>query len=199
MTSSVLTETRKAIDDAARDIALSTGLSTITLRRLCAVTGLTPGVVAAEEPSMHALVARTFSDVARADFVGITTAMAAEATPLSALRVLVSAVLVTDDSLDKTIWADAWSVGRHSEFVATALRERLHEWQDTLVALLIAGTASGDFSVTNPGLAARQFFALIDSTTVYGLVGYLDEHERVELFTRSLEVSIGLAAGTLAP
>lgn len=198
MTPSVLSDTRRAIDDAARDIALSTGLSTITLKRLCSATGLTPGVVAGEEPSMHALAARTFADVAADDFGRITRAMEAAGDPMSALRLLVAALVVTDASLDKTIWADAWSLGRHNEFLAAALRERLHAWQDAMVALLEAGVAAGVFSVSNPGLAARQFFALIDSATVYGLIGYLGEFERVELITRSLEVAIGLAPGSLA-
>jgi hypothetical protein len=194
----VLSDTASVIDRAAHEIALTSGLTAITLRRMTSVSGLAPAVVAAQEPSMPALMARTFSDLAHAEFVRISSRLDGVQSPLEALTTLVRLMLVTDHSLSKTIWADAWSVGRHNEFVAAAVRRCMVDWQELAVGVLTRGTEQGDFHVRNPGLAARQFFALIDSTTVYGLVGYLDEKERVELVTRSVEVSVGLPEGTLA-
>ncbi|MGA1811126.1 TetR/AcrR family transcriptional regulator C-terminal domain-containing protein [Frondihabitans sp. 4ASC-45] len=193
-----LPDARATIDEAARTIALSSGLTAITLRRMASVSSLSPGVIAAEEPSMHALAARTFSDLALSELGRVRAVAAAASTPLEALRILVSALLATDHCLSKTIWADAWSIGRHNDFVAVAARECMTTWQELAVSILDAGNASGDFHVTNAPLAARQFFALIDSTTVYGLVGYLTEEERSQLVTRSVEVSVGLVEGTLA-
>jgi hypothetical protein len=194
----LVSDTAVAIDRAAHEIALTSGLTAITLRRMTSVSGLAPAVVAAQEPSMPALMARTFTDLAHSEFVRISSQLDDAATPLDALKTLVRLMLVTDHSLSKTIWADAWSVGRHNDFVAAAARRCMVDWQDLAVRILTDGTESGDFRVRNPGLAARQFFALIDSTTVYGLVGYLDEPSRVELVTRSVEVSVGLPEGTLA-
>lgn len=192
------TSVRATIDDAARTIALSSGLTAITLRRMASVSSLAPGVIAGEEPSMPALAARTFSDLALGELARVRGVAAAASTPLEALRILVTALLATDYSLSKTIWADAWSIGRHNDFVAAAARQCMVAWQELVVSILEAGNVTGDFHVTKAPLAARQFFALIDSTTVYGLVGYLTEEERVQLVTRSVEVSVGLAEGALA-
>ncbi len=72
----------------------------------------------------------------------------------------------------------------------------MRSWQALLVEILVAGAEAGEFVVRRPELAAQQFFALIDSTTAYALVGYLTPDERSLLVTRSLEVALGLPEHT---
>lgn len=188
----VLTDPAEAIDEAARTIATTSGLTAITLRRVTSVSGLPPATVASHEPSMNALAARTFSDLARAEIERIADSIEGAATPLDALKTIVDSLLGPAHDLSKTIWADAWSVSRHNDFIAVAARESMQAWQELLVGVLLAGSEAGQFSVRRADLAAQQFFALIDSTTAYALVGYLDSDARSLLVTRSLEVSLGL-------
>lgn len=195
---SVLTDPVQAIDAAARTIATTSGLTAITLRRMVSTSGLSPAEIATREPSMNALAARTFSDLASEEASRVAEALADAPSPLDALKRVVESLLGPAHDLSKTIWADAWSVGRHNEFVASAAREAMRSWQELLVGILRDGAAAGQFSVNRPDLAAQQFFALIDSTTAYALVDYLDESERQLLVTRSLEVALGLPEGTFS-
>lgn len=193
----VLTDTRSAIDAAARSIATSAGLTAITLRRVASVSGLPPADIAVREPSMGALAGRTFADLARAEFFRISAALDVVDDDVEFLSRLIGAMMTSEHSLSKTIWADAWSVGRHNQFVAQAARESMVLWQDFLTTRLERGAASGAFVLDDADLAAERFFAMIDSTTAYALVGYLDDAARLRLVASTLEVSLGLELGIL--
>lgn len=193
----VLIDPSEAIDAAARTIATSAGLTAITLRRVASISGLSPADIATREPSMGALAGRTFAELARAEYERFSKKLDDIDDDLRFLRLLVDAMMTSEHSLSKTIWADAWSVGRHNHFVAAAARESMVLWQEFLVRRLEAGHAAGAFVVADPELAAQRFFALIDSTTAYALVGYLDDATRLRLVASTLETSLGLALGTL--
>ncbi|GAA4665577.1 TetR family transcriptional regulator C-terminal domain-containing protein [Frondihabitans cladoniiphilus] len=186
----------EAIDRAARDIATSVGLTSITLRRMVSSSGLTPAAVAAREPSMSALAARTFSDLAAAELDRISTELGTASTPLEGVQKLVVSLQGSEHDISKTVWADAWSVGRHNDRVAAAARTSMTAWQGLLVELIVAGVDAGMFQPCEPELVARQFFALVDSTTAYALVGYLDAEARAALVSRGLEVALGVPTGT---
>ncbi|GAA4265881.1 TetR/AcrR family transcriptional regulator C-terminal domain-containing protein [Frondihabitans peucedani] len=193
----VLADPRRRIDDAARSIATSAGLTAITLRRVASVSGLAPGDIAHLEPSMGALAGRTFADLARAEIDRISAELDPETDDLTFLGRLITAMMTSEHSLSKTIWADAWSVGRHNQFVAEAARTSMDLWQAFLETRLRAGAARGSFVVDDPALASERFFAMIDSTTAYALVGYLDDAARLRLVSSTLEISLGLASGSL--
>lgn len=193
----VLADTKSAIDAAARSIATSTGLTAITLRRVASISGLAPADIATREPSMGALAGRTFAELARAEYERISAELGAVDDDLRFLSLLIDAMMTTQHSLSKTIWADAWSVGRHNQFVAKAARDSMVLWQDFLVSRLTNGSGSGAYTVHDPELAAQQFFAMIDSTTAYALVDYLDDAARLRLVASTLESSLGLPFGTL--
>jgi AcrR family transcriptional regulator len=185
------------IDDAAKKIAFASGLSGITLRRLSATVGCEPGVIAAHEPSITALVARIFEELAAEEREQTARDIAAQPTPLAAMQHVVSSLI--DDSHDdfNSIWADAWSLGRRSAPLAKAARESMQAWNALVLELVAGGIASGDFNETDPDLVAMQFFALIDSTTAYSLVEYRTSEDRARLVRRTLEISLGLPEGTL--
>lgn len=186
------------IDDAAKKIAFASGLAGITLRRLSATVGVEPGVIAQHEPSIPALVARIFEELATDEREETAREIATHANPLEAMRALVEGLI--DDSHDNfnSVWADAWSLGRRSAPLAQAACDSMRQWNALVLDLVASGIASGDFTDTDPDLVAMQFFALIDSTTAYSLVGYRSAGDRARLVRRTMEISLGLSEGTLA-
>ncbi len=188
---------RTEIDDAARRIAFSSGLGGITLRRLASTVGVDPGLIAQHEPSVGALVARIFEELAADERAQTELDLASQPTPLDALRLLVHSLL--EDSHDdyNSIWADAWSIGRRSTPLAKAARDSMSAWNAVVHDLVARGIAAGQFAETEPDLVAMQFFALIDSTTAYSLVGYRTAADRARLVRRTLEISLGLPEATL--
>ncbi|GAA4680241.1 TetR family transcriptional regulator C-terminal domain-containing protein [Frondihabitans cladoniiphilus] len=187
------------IDDAARQIALAAGLAAITLRRLASTAGVAPGVIAEHEPSIGALVARTFQELVQEELLETTAHVAEISDPLEALRMLVD--MLVDDSHEgyNSVWADAWSLGRRNPPLARAARENMVEWNDLIKGVIARGVETKAFGGSDPDLVAMQFLALIDSTTAYALVDYRTHEERVHLMRRTLEISLGLPEGTLAP
>jgi AcrR family transcriptional regulator len=188
---------RTEIDDAARRIAFSSGLGGITLRRLASTVGVDPGLIAQHEPSMGALVARIFQDLAADERAQTELDLASQPTPLDALRVLVHSLLEASHDDYNSVWADAWSIGRRSTPLARAARDSMSAWNAVVHDLVARGIAAGQFAETEPDLVAMQFFALIDSTTAYSLVGYRTADERARLVRRTLEISLGLPEATL--
>jgi len=185
------------IDDAAKKIAFASGLSAITLRRLSATVGVEPGVIAQHEPSITALVARIFYELATDECEETAREIATEASPVAALRRLVEGLIHDSHDNFNSIWADAWSLGRRSAPLAKAARDSMQQWNALVLELVARGVAAGDFVEIDPDLVAMQFFALIDSTTAYSLVGYRTADDRARLVRRTLEISLGLAEGTL--
>lgn len=185
------------IDDAAKRIAFTSGLSGITLRRLSATVGVEPGVIAQHEPSITSLVARIFEELANDEREQTAREIAAPGTPLEAMRVLVESLLDTSHDGFNSVWADAWSLGRHNAPLARAARESMAAWNTLVLDLVARGIASGDFCDIDPDLVAMQFLSLIDSTTAYSLVGYRTADDRARLIRRTLEITLGLDEGSL--
>ena len=185
------------IDDAARRIAIESGLASITLRRIAMVAGVTPSEVATYEPFMNALVARTFEQLAVEELAATTADVAAETEPMQGLRVLVEALLHESHEGYNSVWADAWSLGWRSAPLAEAACASMAGWNAMVVQLVERGIATGDFHTPDPELVALQFIALIDSTTSYALVGYRSPEDRSRLVRRTLEMSLGISEGTL--
>ncbi|MCU1529865.1 MAG: hypothetical protein JWP75_3628 [Frondihabitans sp.] len=186
------------IDAAARQLAFASGLSSITLRRLVSVSGLTPGLIAQHEPSMAALVARTFEELATTEIHQTEVELAARATAIDGLRTLVDSLLHASHDNFNSIWADAWSIGRRNAPVAKAARDTMVLWNALVHGLVAEGIAKGEFTDVDPDLVAMQFFALIDSTTAYSLVGYLTDDERTRVVLRTLEITLGLPEDALS-
>ncbi|AMM19258.1 hypothetical protein AX769_02815 [Frondihabitans sp. PAMC 28766] len=186
-----------AIDAAARRIAVTYGLAGITLRRLTSTLSVAPGLIAEVEPSMGALIARTFEELAADELAETTRELATAPSPLDGMRAIIEGLL--DESHDNfnSIWADAWSLGRHNAPLARAARDGMVGWNALFTGLVADGVTSGQFAEVDPELVAMQFLALIDSTTAYRLVGYRSVAEHLHLLRRTLEHSLGLVAGSL--
>jgi AcrR family transcriptional regulator len=188
---------REAIDAAARRIAVGYGLSGITLRRLTSSLGVAPGLIAELEPSMGALIARTFEEVAAAELDETAADLARAASPLDGLRTVVEGLLDETHDNFNSIWADAWSLGRHNPPLARAAREAMVGWNDLFVRLVSDGIAAGQFADVDPDHIAQLFLALIDSTTAYRLVEYRATADHLALVRGALGRALGLPADTL--
>lgn len=188
---------RQAIDAAARRIAVEYGLSGITLRRLTSSLGVAPGQIAELEPSMGALIARTFEELADAELAETAAVLDRADTPLDGLRTVVEGLLDETHDNFNSIWADAWSLGRHNPPLARAAREGMVGWNDMFVRLVSDGVAASQFADVDPDHVAQLMLALIDSTTAYRLVGYRATSDHLALVRGALTRALGLPAGAL--
>lgn len=201
---------REQIAASAREIALDEGLAGVTLRAIATRLGVASGLVAHYEPSMEALLARTFADIAAQELAEVTSAAAAGpatspgGTPESLHRLSRLVTLLLDPARDpvSSVWADAWSLGRRLPLVAAAARDGMDAWTRAATGILRSAHDEGAlptkaFSPVDIDLVSLQLFALVDSTTAYALVGYRSADERSRLVFRSLESALGLDSGSL--
>jgi AcrR family transcriptional regulator len=188
---------RSAIDDAARQIAFTSGLSGITLRRLASTAALSPGDIALHEPSMGAFIARTFAELVEGELQASREDVAGIESPLEALRLLVATLLEDTHGNYNSVWADAWAMGRHNAPLARAARDNMAGWNAFIQSVIQRGMDAGAFAGSDADLVAMQFLALIDSTTAYSLVEYRTAADRAHLMRRTLEMTLGLPEGSL--
>jgi AcrR family transcriptional regulator len=201
-------ERRADIETAARELALSNGLSAITLRGVASRAGITPALVAHYRPNMDALVAETFAGIVsselrevaqltdeRASASAAGAAAGAGAGATERLGLLVATLL--DGSRDDVtlVWVEAWALGRRNEALAASVREQMDAWQEVLRSLIATGAEAREFDVDDPAAAAWQLLGMIDGLNAQALVRW-GEGRRV-LLTRALEGMLGLARGAL--
>jgi AcrR family transcriptional regulator len=191
------TERRAEVTQAARTLALEAGLSAVTLRSIATTMGVASGLVAHYEPAMEALVARTFAAIATDELRQIQATIEAEPDPLARLVLLVAALLDPARDDVSAVWADAWSLSRRLPLVAEATRTSMDAWNALAVDLLRDCHQTGILMVQDPDRVAFQLFALVDSTTAYGLADYRTAAERSQLVRTTLEQSLGLTGGAL--
>jgi AcrR family transcriptional regulator len=185
------------IADAARAIALAGGLTAVTLRSVAAQAGVTPALVAHYHPSMESLVASTFTAVVHAEIADVVALLESFATATERLARLIDTL--QDGSRDDLtlIWVDAWSLGRRSDLLASAVRTQMDAWEALITDVLVAGCDSGEFSTTDPGSVAWQLLGMIDGLNAQSLVHYRDAPSRGRLIARAIEHELGLSPGAL--
>jgi AcrR family transcriptional regulator len=176
------------IDKAAKAIAFDAGLPAVTLRRVVAQTGLEPAVVAQQEPSMPALAARMFRDIAADELAAARAHVNTLTTARAALQYLTDDLFAGEHTREDWIWADGWSVGRRNPVVAKVARESTTLWVEFVAGIITVGVTNGEFRTRDPHLVAELFVALIDSLSIYSLVGHSTPTRRaamVEAFIRA--------------
>ncbi|MGO4103658.1 TetR/AcrR family transcriptional regulator [Leifsonia sp. YAF41] len=155
--------------EAARSLALEHGLAAVTLRAVAARAAVTPALIAHYEPSMDALVARTFATIVAAEIgeIGeLTTGLA----PREELRVVLDTLLDGSRADVTVIWVEAWTLGRRNEPLAASVREQMDAWQAVLQEILESGVATGGFTVDDAPATAWLLLGLIDGFTAQSLV-----------------------------
>ena len=146
----------------AVEIAQAEGLSAVTLRRVAADLGVTPGLVSHYFSSAEQLITAAFRTAAVADFAEARSRVDAAATAVAKMDALMDYVL--DDSSDDAgaLWLEAWSLGRRNALLAAEAKELTAVWLDCIADIVRAGVADGEFHVADVDVAARRLLTMID-------------------------------------
>ena len=187
------------IADAAHELALEQGLSTVTLRAVAARIDVAPALVAHYEPDMQALIASTFASIVAAELAEVDALVAGLPTPRERLAAMLATLL--DGSRDDVtvIWVEAWAMGRRNEALAASVRDEMDAWQAMIRGVVQAGVASGDFETDDAAAAAWQLLGMIDGLNAQALVRWGDAADRGSLISHAVEGMLGLERGALAP
>ncbi len=146
----------------AVEIATAEGLSAVTLRRVAADLGVTPGLVSHYFSAAEQLITAAFRAAAVADLAEARSRVDAAAGPVGKIDALMDYVL--DDSSDdaSALWLEAWSLGRRNAPLAAEAKELTGEWLQCIADIVRAGKEAGDFEVADVDVAARRLLTMID-------------------------------------
>lgn len=190
-------ERRAAIAESARAIALSEGLSAITLRSVAAHAGMSPALVAHYISSMEELVVQTFIDIVHDQLAEFQEWVASGPAILRLSRFLQS-LFNGEHEASATIWAESWSMGLRSELFAREVRKENDRWLSYLESMISAAQEEGVVSVRNVTVAAMQVLSIFDGTNVHTLVGWRADPERLLLVEQAVEAILGMEPGAFA-
>ncbi len=154
---------------AARALALDEGLAAVTLRAVAGRASVTPALIAHYEPSMDALVARTFTAIVSAEIGEIVT-LTAGVPPREQLRLVLDTLLDGSRSDVTVVWVEAWTLGRRNELLAASVREQMDAWHGVLLRILESGVAAGEFTIDDPPATTWLLLGLVDGFTAQSLV-----------------------------
>ncbi|MFE0019880.1 TetR/AcrR family transcriptional regulator [Amycolatopsis sp. NPDC059021] len=185
------------IAGTAREIALDQGLAAVTLRAVAARAGVTPALVAHYAPNMDKLVADTFTGIVMAELDDVLELLAGETAASARLARLVE-TLFDEGRVDVTVvWVESWALGRRNATLAEAVRAAMDAWQQAVEKIIADGVAAGEFTTGDPAAVAWQLIGMIDGVNAQALVRWGRPAERGSLIVHTMEVTLGLRAGTL--
>jgi AcrR family transcriptional regulator len=143
-------------------ISAAEGLPAVTLRRVAADLGVTPGLVSHYFSSAEQLITAAFRAAAVADLEEARSLVDAARTPTAKIYALADYVL-DDCSVDASaLWLEAWSLGRRNQALADEATALTDEWLECIAAIVRAGIDAGDFRATDADVAARRLLTMID-------------------------------------
>ncbi len=146
----------------AVEISAAEGLSAVTLRRVAADLGVTPGLVSHYFSSAEQLITAAFTTAAVADLAAGRSRVAAVGTPTAKMDALMDYVLDESSEDASALWLDAWSLGRRNVALADAANTLTDEWLECLADIVRQGVDSGEFHVADADVAARRLLTMID-------------------------------------
>jgi len=186
------------ITEAARLIALESGITALTLRNVAARVGVASGLVAHYQPTMDALVASTFATIVSAETREVAGLLSQQPGPSERLGVLVE-TLLDSSRLDVTaIWVEAWTLGRRNETLASSVREQMDAWQKVFQGVVEDGNATGVFNVSDAAAVAWQILGMVDGLNAQALVRWDGVNDRGTHLARAVEGMVGAARGSLS-
>ena len=186
------------ITEAARLIALESGITALTLRNVAARVGVASGLVAHYQPTMDALVASTFATIVSAETREVAGLLSQQPGPSERLGVLVE-TLLDSSRLDVTaIWVEAWTLGRRNEALAASVREQMDAWQKVFQGVVEDGNATGVFNVSDAAAVAWQILGMVDGLNAQALVRWDGVNDRGTHLARAVEGMVGAARGSLS-
>jgi len=161
----------------AVEISRDEGLSAVTLRKVAAALGVTPGLVSHYFSSAEQLIVAAFGAVADADLNEARRRVAAVDTATDKVDALMDYVL-DDSTVDESAnWLDAWSLGRRNPVLAERANALTSEWLAFIAEIVRAGSAAGEFRVADPDVAARRLLTMIDGLGAQKVIGSVSSDE----------------------
>ena len=146
----------------AVEIAHAEGLSAVTLRRVAADMGVTPGLVSHYFSAAEQLIAAAFRAAALADLDEARSRVEAASTPGDKMAALLDYVLDEDGDDGSALWLETWTLRRRNAALAAEAEELTDQWLACIAAILASGADTGEFTVPDVEVAARRLLIMID-------------------------------------
>ena len=177
----------------AVEIAKAEGLSAVTLRRVAADLGVTPGLVSHYFSAAEQLITAAFRSAAVADLAEARSRVDAAGTAVAKMDALMDYVL--DDSSDdaSALWLEAWSLGRRNAPLAAEAKELTAEWLDCIADIVRAGVDDGEFHVVDIDVAARRLLTMIDGLGAQKVVRAVPSDEAKHIAQAYFASELGVA------
>ncbi|HET7664678.1 MAG TPA: TetR family transcriptional regulator C-terminal domain-containing protein [Mycobacterium sp.] len=178
----------------AVEIATAEGLSAVTLRRVAADLGVTPGLVSHYFSAADQLITAAFRSAAVADLAEARSRIDAAGTPAAKMAALMDYVL--DDSSDdaSALWLEAWSLGRRNAALAAEAKELTDQWLGCIANIVRAGVADGQFHVVDIDVAARRLLTMIDGLGAQKVVRAVPSTEAKHIAQAYVASELGVTA-----
>jgi AcrR family transcriptional regulator len=178
----------------AVEISRDEGLSAVTLRKVAATLGVTPGLVSHYFSSAEQLIVAAFGAVADADLAEARRRVAAADTATDKVDALMDYVL-DDSTVDESAnWLDAWSLGRRNPVLAERANALTGEWLAFIAEIVRAGSAAGEFRVADPDVAARRLLTMIDGLGAQKVIGSVASDEIKHIGRTYFSSELGLTS-----
>jgi AcrR family transcriptional regulator len=186
-------ERRGELLTKAVEISRAEGLSEVTLRRVAADLGVTPGLVSHYFSSAEQLITSAFRTAAVADLAEARLRIDAAATAVGKMDALMDYVL--DDSSDdaSALWLEAWSLGRRNAPLAKEAKELTAEWLHCIAEIVRAGVVDGEFHVADVDVAARRLLTMIDGLGAQKVVRAVPSGEAKHIAQAYFASELGVA------
>ena len=146
----------------AVEIAHAEGLSAVTLRRVAADMGVTPGLVSHYFSAAEQLVAAAFRAAALADLDKARSRVEGASSAGEKMSVLLDYVLDDEGDDGSALWLETWTLRRRNAMLAAEAEELTDQWLACIAAIVASGADSGEFTVPDVGAAARRLLIMID-------------------------------------
>ena len=180
----------------AVEISQAEGLSAVTLRRVAADLGVTPGLVSHYFSAAEQLITAAFRSAAVADLKEARSRVDAAGTAVAKMDALMDYVL--DDFSDdaSALWLEAWSLGRRNAPLAAEAKELTGEWLDCIAEIVRAGVADGEFHVADVDVAARRLLTMIDGLGAQKVVRAVPSDEAKHIAQAYFASELSVAGST---
>ena len=167
----------------------------MTLRRVAADLGVTPGLVSHYFSAAEQLITAAFRSAAVADLDEARSHVDAAPTALAKMDALMDYLL--DDSSDdaSALWLEAWSLGRRNAALASEAKELTDDWLACIAGIVRAGTQDGEFRVDDVDVAARRLLTMIDGLGAQKVVRAVPSDEAKHIARAYFASELGVVAG----
>ncbi|MCV7073649.1 TetR family transcriptional regulator C-terminal domain-containing protein [Mycobacterium rufum] len=159
----IAAERRGELLGRAVQIARTEGLSAVTLRRVAADLGVTPGLVSHYFAAAEQLTAAAFRAAAQQDLDAANARVEAQPTASAKILALIDYMLADDGDDGSALWLETWTLARRNPVLAAEADELTAQWVARIADIVAAGVEAGEFTVDGRvDAVARRVLTLID-------------------------------------